>query len=212
MNKPALEYFNSRAKELAAQYNALDREKVHADLLSHLPKDKSLSVLDIGAGSGADAAMFAERGHRVLATEPADALRREGQETFKNKNIKWSAEALPEFGAEVAKERPYDVVTSVGVLQYLDKNDRASSLKEMFSVVAQGGFLEIQYPTPASRAHQFTIEHNEIESARQAFNEEAGATARFEWVMDKLLPDFTGRKALNGQDLHFRTAILKRVK
>jgi len=212
MNKPALAYFNSRAKELAAQYNALDREKVHADLLAQLPEGKALHVLDIGAGSGADAAMFAGKGHQVLAAEPAKALRDEGRKAFKNKNIKWSAEALPEFGAGVAKGRPYDVVTSVGVLQYLDKKDRASSLKKMFSLMAREGFLEIQYPTPASREHQFTIEHNEIESARQAFNEQTGATARFEWVMDKIVPDFTGRKALNGQDLHFRTAILKRVK
>jgi 2-polyprenyl-3-methyl-5-hydroxy-6-metoxy-1,4-benzoquinol methylase len=212
MNKPALDYFNDRAKELAAQYNALDREKVHADLLSHLPESTALRVLDIGAGSGADAAMFAAKGYQVLAAEPADALRTEGQKTFQNKNIQWSAEALPEFGAEVAAEKPFDVVTSVGVLQYLDQNDRLKSLKEMFSLVSKGGFLEIQYPTPASREHQFTIEHNEIENARQAFNQEAGVNARFEWIMDKSVPDFTGRKALNGQELHFRTAILQRVK
>ena len=212
MNKPALEYSNTRAKELAAQYNALDREKVHADLLAQLPEGKVLRVLDIGAGSGADAAMFAAKGHQVLATEPADGLRDEGQKTFQNKNINWSAEALPAFGADVAAAAPFDVVTSVGVLQYLDENDRAKSLKKMFSVVAAGGFVEIQYPTPASREHQFTIEHNELESARLAFNEQAGPGAQMEWVMDKSVPDFTGRKALNGQDLHFRTAILKRVK
>lgn len=212
MNKPAMTYFNSRAKELAAQYNALDREKVHADLLAQLPEGKVLRVLDIGAGSGADAAMFADKGHLVLAAEPAKALRDEGKKTFKNKNIKWTAEALPEFGRAVAKGQPYDVVTSVGVLQYLDQKDRATSLKKMFSLVAAAGYLEIQYPVPASRAHQFTVEHNEIENARQAFHEQAGTNGRFEWVMDKLVPDFTGRKALNGQDLHFRTAILKRVK
>ena len=212
MNKPALEYFNSRAKALAAQYNALDREKVHEDLLAQLPAGQVLHVLDIGAGSGADAAMFAAKGHQILATEPADALRREGQKVFQNKNIKWSAEALPEFGVDVAARAPFDVVTSVGVLQYLDKNSRVKSLKKMFSLVASGGFVEIQYPTPASREHQFTIDHNEIETARQGFNAQAKAGARLEWVMDKSVPDFTGRKALNGQDLHFRTAILKRVK
>lgn len=212
MNKPALEYFNTRAKQLAAQYNALDREKVHADLLAQLPAGQALRVLDIGAGSGADAAMFAAKGHLVLATEPAEALRNEGQKAFQNKNIKWSAEALPEFGADVAAAAPFDVVTSVGVLQYLDKNERAKSLKQMFSMVAAGGLIEVQYPTPASREHQFTIEHSELETARQAFNQQAGTAARIEWVMDKSVPDFTGRKALNGQDLHFRTAILKRVK
>ena len=50
MNKPAIDYFNDRADALAAQYNQLDRQKVHADLLANLPKGEGLRVLDIGAG------------------------------------------------------------------------------------------------------------------------------------------------------------------
>lgn len=212
MNKPAIDYFNDRAGELAAQYNALDREKVHADLLEKLPAGEPLRVLDIGAGSGADAAMFAKRGYSVVAAEPADALRAEGKKTFKDNKIEWTDEALPEFGKTVAAAAPYDVVMSVGVLQYLDKEDRLSSLKKMFSLVAKGGFVEVQYPTSASREHQFTIKHNEITDALKAFNQEAGASARFEMVMDKSVPDFTGRKALDGSDLFFRTVILQRIK
>lgn len=212
MNKPAIDYFNDRAGELAAQYNALDREKVHADLLEKLPAGEALRVLDIGAGSGADAAMFAKRGHHVVAAEPAEALRAESEKAFKDKRIEWIDEALPEFGKVVAAAAPYDVVTSVGVLQYLDQEDRLTSLKKMFSLVAKGGFVEVQYPTPASREHQFTIKHNEIVDALKAFNQEAGASARFAMVMDKSVPDFTGRKALDGSDLFFRTVILQRIK
>jgi len=210
MNKPALDYFNDRAAELAAQYNALDREKVHADLLSLLPEGKVLRVLDVGAGSGADAAMFAGKGHQVVASEPADNLRNEAIKTFQNKNINWNAEALPDFGSGVQSAAPYDVVTSVGVFQYLDQKDRVNALKKMFSLVADRGFLEVQYPTPASREHQFTVGHNEIADAAKAFNQEAGASAGFKVIMDKSVPDFTGRKALDGTPLSFRTLILQR--
>ncbi len=211
MNKPAIDYFNDRAAELAAQYNALDREKVHADLLSLLPEGKVLRVLDVGAGSGADAAMFAAKGHQVVATEPADNLRNEAIKTFQNKNIKWNAEALPDFGAEVTAGAPYDVVTSVGVFQYLDEKNRAASLKAMFSLVARGGFLEVQYPTPASREHQFSVGHNEVEKLLNAFNQGAAASDGFNIVMDKSVPDFTGRKALDGTPLSFRTVIMRRA-
>ncbi|MBW7910632.1 MAG: class I SAM-dependent methyltransferase [Alphaproteobacteria bacterium] len=210
MNKPAIDYFNDRADELARQYNALDRAKVHADLLSMLPEGQALKVLDIGAGSGADAAMFADRGHTVLACEPAEALRKNGEETFKNKNIKWSSDVLPEMGAASDAAAPFDVITSVGVLQYVPKENRASSLSKMFSMAARGGFLEVQYPTPASREHQFTIKHNEIERAVEAFNQVAAPNDGIDIVMDKLVPDFSGRKALDGSDLSFRTVILKR--
>lgn len=210
MNKPAIDYFNDRADELARQYNALDRAKVHADLLSMLPEGTALKVLDIGAGSGADAAMFAGRGHEVLACEPADVLRKKGEETFKNKNIKWSSDVLPEMSAASEASAPFDVITSVGVLQYVAEENRASSLFKMFSMAAKGGFVEVQYPTPASREHQFTIKHNEIEKAVEAFNQAAAPSDGIDIVMDKLVPDFSGRKALDGSDLSFRTVILKR--
>ncbi|HCS24226.1 MAG TPA: hypothetical protein DIW20_10805 [Rhodospirillaceae bacterium] len=105
---------------------------------------------------------------------------------------------------------PFDVITSVGVLQYVDEESRASSLSKMFSMAVRGGFVEVQYPTPASREHQFTIKHNEIEKAVEAFNQAATPNDGIDIIMDKLVPDFSGRKALDGSDLSFRTVILKR--
>ncbi len=210
MNKPAIDYFNDRAEELARQYNALDRAKVHADLLAALPPGQPLRVLDIGAGSGADAAMFADLGHTVTAAEPADTLAKIGKEVFKNKNIKWNADVLPEMKATTQAGEVFDVVTSVGVLQYVDQENRASSLSKMFSLAAKGGHVEIQYPTPASREHQYSISHNEIADAVKAFNQAAAPSDGIFIVMDKTIPDFSGRKALDGSDLSFRTVILRR--
>ncbi len=210
MNKPAIDYFNDRADELARQYNSLDRAKVHADLLAALPQGRVLRVLDIGAGSGADAAMFADLGHVVTAAEPAETLARTGKEVFKNKNIHWNTDVLPEMNAATQAGGDFDVITSVGVLQYIDKESRSSSLSKMFSLAARGGHVEIQYPTPASREHQYTISHNEIADAVKAFNEAAAPSDGISIVMDKTIPDFSGRKALDGSDLSFRTVILRR--
>lgn len=210
MNKPAIDYFNDRAEELARQYNALDRAKVHADLLAALPQGQALRVLDIGAGSGADAAMFADLGHAVTAAEPAETLADIGKEVFKNKNIKWNTDVLPEMKEATEARECFDVVTSVGVLQYVDKESRASSLSKMFSLAAKGGHIEIQYPTPASREHQYSISHNEIADAVKAFNQAAAPSDGISIVMDKTIPDFSGRKALDGSDLSFRTVILRR--
>lgn len=210
MNKPAIDYFNERAEELARQYNALDRAKVHADLLAALPQGKPLRVLDIGAGSGADAAMFADLGHAVTAAEPAEALAALGKEAFKNKNIKWNTDVLPEMKSVTQAGGGFDVVTSVGVLQYVGKENRVSSLSKMFSLAVRGGHVEIQYPTPASREHQYSISHNEIADAVKAFNQAAAPSDGISIVMDKIIPDFSGRKALDGSDLSFRTVILRR--
>jgi len=211
MNDPAINYFNEKAEGLAAQYNALDREKVHADLLAQLPENTALKVLDIGAGSGADAHIFAAKGHQVTATEPAEKLLEIAQKTFKDKNIEWNTDILPELQETTKAGQQFDVVTAVGILQYMDEKDRPKALAKMFSLVAQNGFIEIQYPTPASREHQFSILGNEVEDFLDAFNQSA-AGSRFKVVVDKLIPDHTGRKALDGSDLFFKTLVLQRVK
>lgn len=211
MNKPAIDYFNDRADALAAQYNQLDRQKVHADLLANLPAGEGLRVLDIGAGSGADANMFASLGYQVVATEPAEKLREIGIKTFPSKNIEWNADVLPQLPQVSAQGEGFDIVSAVGVLQYLDEEARAKSLKTIFSLVAVGGTLDIQYPVPASREHQFTIGKNEIADFVQAFNQAADATAAFTIIVDKEIPDHTGRKALDGSDLFFKTMVLRRL-
>lgn len=210
LNKPAIDYFNDRADTLAAQYNALDREKVHADLLAQLPEGAVLNVLDVGAGSGADAFMFAEKGHKVVAAEPAQKLRELAQEAFVSKNIEWNDDILPELQASSTGGRTYDVVTATGVLQYLDKENRANALNKMFSLVAPYGFLEIQYPTPASREHQHSVPDNEVVNFTKSFN--AASARSFEVVVDKSIPDHTGRKALDGSDLFFKTLVLRRIR
>jgi cyclopropane fatty-acyl-phospholipid synthase-like methyltransferase len=212
MNKPAIDYFNDRADALAAQYNQLDRQKVHADLLANLPAGEGLRVLDIGAGSGADANMFASLGYSVVASEPAEKLREIGVKTFKDKKIEWNDDVLPQLAQATGRGGAFDIVSAVGVLQYLDEEDRRKSLKTIFSLVAVGGAVDIQYPVPASREHQFTIGKNEIADFVQSFNQAAGATAQFGIIIDKEIPDLTGRKALDGSDLFFKTMVLRRLR
>ena len=60
------------AERLADQYDSVSFEQVHADLLGWIPKQPAF-VLDVGAGSGRDAAWFADRGHEIVAVEPAGA-------------------------------------------------------------------------------------------------------------------------------------------
>lgn len=200
-----IDFFNTNADQLARQYNTIDRTRVHADLLSLLPQDQSLNILDIGAGSGADAAMFSMMGHMVTACEPANSLRLIGQNTFgHHADINWNANCLPQMGTEAHSAAPFDVVTSVGVLQYLDQDERKLALRKMFSLVADDGLLQIQYPTPASREGQHTIKPGEIEKVLSEFGDS------MQVIVDNYLPDFTGRKALNGADLYFRTLIVHR--
>jgi trans-aconitate methyltransferase len=208
----AIAYFNAKAEELAAQYNAMDRTRVHADLLALLPEGKTLQVLDIGAGSGADADMFAARGHLVVAAEPAEALRSIAIKTYDNINIVWNDDVLPDLVATCRAQMAFDAVMASCVLQYLDEETRFKSLEKIFSLTEIGGLIEIQCPVSPTREHQFRLHAGEIAGFVDDYNRGSDAGAEFELVTEKTVPDFAGRKALDGSDAAFHIWIIRRLR
>jgi len=204
MDKDVLRYFNENAAALAAQYNAIDRACMHEDLLSLLPKGKTLRVLDVGAGSGIDAALFAQAGHAVIAVEPAADLRALGEKSFGDLGIIWSGDTLPDL-AQVSG--PFDVIYAVGTFQYLDTQERARAFARLVGLLAEGGFLEIQFPTPPSREYQHKVPADEIRVLAGCFN---GVSLGI--VAGRTIRDPSGRKALDGTDLFFNITIVQKGK
>lgn len=207
-NKAGIDFFNTHAADLAAQYNALDREAVHRDILEKLPPHP-LRIFDIGAGSGADAFMFATKGHHVIASEPAATLRQLAQKAFPHPHISWTSATLPRLRCKYRQKDFYDLVTLVGVIQYLDANDRQKALQTMSEITSHNGLIEIQYPTPASRLHQYNVDAIEIRDFVLEFNNKAKGS-RLEIIHDNVTPDLHGRKALNGSPLSFVSIIIKK--
>lgn len=67
-------WYEQNAVTVIPAYESLRAENVHSWLLGLLP-DRSSLVLDIGAGSGREAAWLAGQGHEAIAVEPATAMR-----------------------------------------------------------------------------------------------------------------------------------------
>ena len=76
--------YNQHAERYFNQYQSLTFDQVHGDWLPQLDSKTGLA-LDVGAGSGRDAAALAERGWDVVAVEPAAGLRELGQNATKKK-------------------------------------------------------------------------------------------------------------------------------
>lgn len=94
----AIDWYEAHAASVAERYEALSFPEVHNWLLYRLPQRRDTTVLDIGAGTGRDAAWLAERGHEVVAVEPSEALRREGQHGHPHPRIRWLNDRLPDDG------------------------------------------------------------------------------------------------------------------
>lgn len=90
----AVQWYEQNAATVIPAYESLQAADIYHWLLGLLPERPSL-VLDIGAGSGRDAAWLAAQGHTVIAVEPAAAMRAAGQRLHPDANIRWLDDRLP---------------------------------------------------------------------------------------------------------------------
>ena len=90
------EGYAEQAEALVAQYESLGFAENHHSILPLVPTTPC-RVLDIGAGTGRDAAGFAALGHNVLAIEPTAAMRERAITLHPSPRIEWLDDSLPEL-------------------------------------------------------------------------------------------------------------------
>ena len=147
------EGYASEADDLFARYESLAPEDVHRAVL-HLLPGAPARVLDIGAGTGRDAAWFAERGHQVVAVEPTDALRLRAMTLHASPRIAWIDDALPELAALRARDDRFELIMMTAVLMHLDATERARAMPNIASLLAPKGLLIMRLrhgPVPPGR-------------------------------------------------------------
>jgi SAM-dependent methyltransferase len=138
----AIEWYEGHAEALAHQYEALSADTVHAWLESLLPPAPAL-LLDIGAGTGRDAAWLASKGHQVVAIEPSGAMRRQGHRLHPDDRIRWLDDRMPTLATTLRLGLAADVILLSGVWQHLASGDRPRAFRKLVSLLKSGGLLAI---------------------------------------------------------------------
>lgn len=123
MSRPGTGYEGEAGRQLAARYETVDPVVLHQQLVKHLPSALA-TILDIGAGSGRDAAWFAALEHTVLAVEPAGTIREEGQSRHPDPRITWLADGLPGCDAVFRIGAAFDVILLPAVWMHVAPTDR----------------------------------------------------------------------------------------
>jgi len=145
--------YANEAPALLETYERISPEVLHRPVWHLLPASPS-RVLDIGAGSGRDAAHFAAMGHRVVAVEPVDALREGAMKLHPSPRIEWLADSLPSLALVRARGEIFDAVLATAVWMHLDESERAEAMPSAASLVAPGGVLILSLrhgPIPPGR-------------------------------------------------------------
>ena len=70
METRTIKWYNDNAPQLLSTYESIRSERLHNWLTPFLP-DRGMPVLDVGAGTGRDAAWLRGLGYQVFAVEPA---------------------------------------------------------------------------------------------------------------------------------------------
>lgn len=147
------EGYGETAAERVKQYESIGFADVHRDILHLFPTTPS-QVIDIGAGTGRDAAAFAERGHGVTAVEPTPELRAEAQRLHAHWPITWIDDSLPDLDRVHELGKRYDVVMLTAVWMHLDAGQRGRAMARVAPLVRPGGLMALSLrhgPVPAGR-------------------------------------------------------------
>jgi 2-polyprenyl-3-methyl-5-hydroxy-6-metoxy-1,4-benzoquinol methylase len=147
------EGYGETAAERVRQYESLAFADVHRSILHLFPATPS-HVIDIGAGTGRDAAGFAGLGHTVTAVEPTPELRTEAQRLHPHPAITWIDDSLPDLDRVHALGGRYDVVMLTAVWMHLDLAQRERAMARVSPLVAPDGLMALSLrhgPVPAGR-------------------------------------------------------------
>ncbi|MBU6452701.1 MAG: class I SAM-dependent methyltransferase [Cyanobacteria bacterium REEB67] len=148
--------YNERADKYVESYESLSFEHVHSQMRDLMPPAGS-AVLDVGAGSGRDAAWFARSGCQVLAVEPAAAMLARARELHKEPEIRWQQDTLPGLEKTMGLGLSFDLVWLSAVWMHVAPGDRQRAFRKMLSLLRAGGMIV------------FTLRHGDFDDGREAY-------------------------------------------
>jgi protein-L-isoaspartate O-methyltransferase len=157
------EGYAEQAAELFERYESTPFPVVHNSIL-HLIPSSPCRVVDIGSGTGRDAAWFAAMGHNVLAVEPTDEMRIPASRLHTSPNIEWLDDCLPHLSKVLARNEVFDLIMLTAVWMHLDEREREEAMPRLASLLRAGGIMVMK------------IRHGPVPPKRRMFNVSAYET------------------------------------
>ena len=196
MNDPVA-WYNRHATAVAAKYESVKPEALHGWLTDLFPEPPAL-VLDIGAGSGRDAAWLAGKGHDVVAVEPSRSMRRIGTRLHAGAPVRWVHDSLPKLEQIVRSGLTFDLILVSGVWMHLPPAQRPRAFRKLVNLLRSEGVIAISLrigpEEPERGLHH--VDSAEIESLAQ----------RHGTIVQRALesPDQLGREGVRWKNLALR--------
>ncbi|MER7752492.1 class I SAM-dependent methyltransferase [Kitasatospora sp. NPDC097643] len=178
--------YGAAAEELAVQYESVTFAEVHRELL-HLYPAPPAAVLDVGAGTGRDAAALAALGHPVVAAEPTPELRQVGERLHAGVAVRWVSDGLPGLPLLSGSGERFDLVLLTAVWMHLAAEERPVAMDTLAGLLAPGGRLAL------------TVRHGPVPPGRRMFDVPPEETVALAAARGLRLLHRSGRSDLHGR-------------
>jgi SAM-dependent methyltransferase len=188
----AVAWYDTHAAYLADGYEGLEAQETHPRLFAALAGSKPLRILDVGAGTGRDAAALSALGHQVTAIEPSAKMLRLARALHAGNDVAWVADGMPGLSKATGQ---YDLIFLSAVWMHVPPADRDKAFDRLVTLLAPGGRLYFTLrlgPAEPERALWFN-------DAVEIYDLAAGHRLKVEdWGKR---PDLLGREAVQWQTL-----------
>jgi SAM-dependent methyltransferase len=183
-------WYDAHAGELARSYEAIDPEQLHGWLQDLLPPAPAL-VLDVGAGTGRDAAWLAGKGYGVVAIEPSVAMRVQAEARHEGAGITWIEDQLPALSSIYRQGLAFHVILLSGVWQHVPPGERERAMRKLLGLLRPGGVLalSLRHGPPGAGRSMHPVSLPEVERLAREHGAIVAKTAD--------LPDQQGREEVS---------------
>ncbi|CAH0304880.1 Ubiquinone biosynthesis O-methyltransferase [Massilia sp. Bi118] len=166
----SIPHYEQHAPRLVEQYESLSFQEVHASLLDMLPPPGA-TVLDVGAGSGRDAAWFAANGYDVVAVEPSEAMLAHARKLHPSSRIHWVPDSLPDLANVRRLGLSFDLILLSAVWMHIPPAARQRALRKLATLLAPNGRIAIslRLGPPDSERAMYEVSLPELSNLAQQF-------------------------------------------
>lgn len=196
-NNVAGRYYEEESAALLSRYEAVTFEQVHADLVPFLPA-RAGNALDVGAGSGRDAAWLARHRWAVVAVEPSNSLREGGRNLHAATNIRWLDDSLPALNETKRLGIIFDLVLLSAVWMHVPPSGEQISFRSIALMSGPGTILNMTVRMGGDE------QRRGFHSTDQGRLERLASAAGFSLLAETMNDDALGRAAVNWKSLIFR--------
>ena len=137
----------SEIAQRAARYESIDPGQANAWLEPYIPREPA-TILDVGAGSGRDAAWLASKGHHVIAVEPSCDMRREAERFHSRSAFTLVADRLPDIKETSRSGLSFDLILLNAVWMFIPRTERERSIRKLIALLKPRGVIAISFRTP----------------------------------------------------------------